>query len=45
MSSHIKKIEHCGAKHGKSYWGTKREAKELSRKERRKQDKKLSKGE
>lgn len=35
----IVKTEHTGAKHGKSYWGSKKEAKTLSRKARRCNDK------
>ena len=35
----IVKTEHCGAKKGKSFWGTKKEAKNLSRKARRRNDK------
>ena len=35
----IVKTEHAGAKHGKSYWGTKKEAKTFSRKVRRRNDK------
>lgn len=33
------KTEHNGAKRGKGYWGVKKDAKELSRKRRRQNDK------
>lgn len=36
------KTEHNGAKKAKGYWGTKKEAKSLSKKGRRKADKKES---
>jgi hypothetical protein len=37
------KSEHNGAKHAKGHWGTKREAKSLSNKVRRANDKKATK--
>jgi hypothetical protein len=41
MSHHKStKIEHSGAKHTKGYWGTKQEAKKLSKRLRREQAKK-----
>lgn len=40
MSCKVRKTEHCGAKNGGGYWGTRIEAKQDGKKVRRHNDKK-----
>jgi hypothetical protein len=41
MANKVRKTEHAGAKNGGGYWGTRLEAKTMSKKTRRKNAKKM----